>query len=94
MLDGSDGMPIGVTEVRYGLRVDIIAMPAPAVWYTEQGLKRVGPTVFGYVSSLFCMKYVCIGTNAVFKSRSLPNVRSDIGKKGARPWPSIFDMYA
>lgn len=51
MLDGADGMPIGVTEVRYGLRVDIIAMPAPAVWYTEEGLKRAGPTVFGYVSA-------------------------------------------
>lgn len=47
MLDGANGMPIGVTEVRYGLRVDIIAMPAPAVWYTEEGLKRAGPTVFG-----------------------------------------------
>ncbi|KAG8159967.1 hypothetical protein KVR01_010604 [Diaporthe batatas] len=52
MLDGADGMPIGVTEVRYGLRVDIIAMPAPAVWYTEEGLRRVGPTVFGYVAGL------------------------------------------
>ncbi|KAJ0122055.1 hypothetical protein J7T55_002566 [Diaporthe amygdali] len=49
MLDAADGMPIGVTEVRYGLRVDIIAMPAPAIWYTEEGLKRAGPTVFGEV---------------------------------------------
>lgn len=58
MLDGADGNPIGVTEVRYGLRVDIIAMPAPTVWYTEEGLKRAGPTVFGYVttykSQCFC----------------------------------------
>lgn len=53
MLDGADGMPIGVTEVRYGLRVDVIAMPAPAIWYTEEGLKRVGPTVFGYVRESF-----------------------------------------
>ena len=53
MLDGADGMPIGVTEVRYGLRVDIIAMPAPAVWYTEEGLRRAGPTVFGYVCEHF-----------------------------------------
>ncbi|POS81021.1 hypothetical protein DHEL01_v200594 [Diaporthe helianthi] len=52
MLDGADGMPIGVTEVRYGLRVDIIAMPAPAVWYTEEGLRRAGPTVFGYVTTV------------------------------------------
>lgn len=51
MLDGADGMPIGVTEARYGLRVDIIAMPAPAVWYTEEGLKRAGPTVFGYATT-------------------------------------------
>lgn len=51
MLDGADGMPIGVTEARYGLRVDIIAMPAPAVWYTEEGLKRAGPTVFGYTTT-------------------------------------------
>ncbi|KAL2281723.1 hypothetical protein FJTKL_11403 [Diaporthe vaccinii] len=70
MLDGADGMPIGVTEVRYGLRVDIIAMPAPAVWYTMEGLKRAGPTVFG-----------------------LPAIRSEISKKAARPWPSIFDIY-
>lgn len=51
MLDGADGMPIGVTEIRYGLRVDIIAMPAPAVWYTKEGLKRAGPTVFGYATA-------------------------------------------
>ncbi|KAI3391185.1 hypothetical protein diail_7790 [Diaporthe ilicicola] len=55
MLDAADGMPIGVTEVRYGLRVDIIAMPAPAVWYGEEGLKRVGPTVFGYVKDFPCV---------------------------------------
>ncbi|KAG6368882.1 hypothetical protein INS49_003100 [Diaporthe citri] len=70
MLDGADGMPIGVTEVRYGLRVDIIAMPAPAVWYTKEGLKRAGPTVFG-----------------------LPDVRSEVGRKTARSWPSIFAIY-
>lgn len=52
MLDGADGMPTGVTEVRYGLRVDIIAMPAAAVWYTDEGLKRAGPTVFGYVITI------------------------------------------
>lgn len=51
MLDAANGMPIGVTEARYGLRVDIIAMPAPAVWYTEEGLKRAGPTVFGYATT-------------------------------------------
>lgn len=58
MLDGADGMPIGVTEVRYGLRVDIIAMPASAVWYTEEGLIRAGPTVFGYVTTIS----VCSGS--------------------------------
>ncbi|KAI5296216.1 hypothetical protein KEM52_005086 [Ascosphaera acerosa] len=45
---GQDGEAIGSPELRYGLKVDVIAMAAHPLWTsTPQGLKVGGPEFFG-----------------------------------------------
>ena len=44
---GQDGEAIGSQELRYGLRVKVIGMPAHPLWSgTEEGLKVGGPEYF------------------------------------------------
>lgn len=44
---GQDGEGIGSQDLRYGLRVSVIALPAHPLWKTERGLKVGGPEGFG-----------------------------------------------
>ncbi|KAH8655435.1 hypothetical protein BX600DRAFT_469632 [Xylariales sp. PMI_506] len=44
---GQDGEAIGSQELRYGLQVSVIGMPAHPLWKTEKGLKVGGPEGFG-----------------------------------------------
>jgi DUF917 family protein len=44
---GQDGEAIGSQDLRYGLRVSVIALPAHPLWKTERGLKIGGPEGFG-----------------------------------------------
>ena len=44
---GQDGEGIGSQELRYGLRVNVLAMPAHPLWKSAQGLKVGGPEGFG-----------------------------------------------
>ncbi|PHH59956.1 hypothetical protein CDD81_2355 [Ophiocordyceps australis] len=44
---GHDGEAIGSQELRYGLRVNVIALPAHPLWRSERGLKVGGPAGFG-----------------------------------------------
>jgi DUF917 family protein len=44
---GQDGEGIGSQDLRYGLRVNVIALPAHPLWKTEQGIKIGGPEGFG-----------------------------------------------
>jgi DUF917 family protein len=44
---GQDGEAIGSQDLRYGLRVDVIALPAHPLWKSEVGLKVGGPQGFG-----------------------------------------------
>ncbi|OAL50289.1 DUF917-domain-containing protein [Pyrenochaeta sp. DS3sAY3a] len=44
---GQDGEGIGSQDLRYGLRVDVIALPAHPLWKTERGLAVGGPQGFG-----------------------------------------------
>ncbi|KAJ8065044.1 hypothetical protein OCU04_005758 [Sclerotinia nivalis] len=46
-LDIANGAPLGISDYKYGLRVSVIALKAPAVWTTEEGLKMGGPRAFG-----------------------------------------------
>jgi DUF917 family protein len=45
---GQDGEALGSPELRYGLKVKVIGMPAHPLWTsTEKGLKAGGPDFFG-----------------------------------------------
>lgn len=48
VLDTVSGDAIGTETLRYGQRVTVIALPAPAVLTTAKGLQHVGPRAFGY----------------------------------------------
>lgn len=47
-LEEGTAEPILSDSVKYGLRVDLIAIEADPRWVTEQGLSLVGPRCFGY----------------------------------------------
>ncbi|KAH8591720.1 putative hydantoinase/oxoprolinase [Bisporella sp. PMI_857] len=55
---GQDGEAIGSQDLRYGLRVNVIALPAHPLWTTEEGMKVGGPEGFGLK-----MPYVRIDSN-------------------------------
>src|SRR5262249_2548785 len=48
LLEQDKGTPITSASLQYGLRVDLISLPSPEIWTTEEGLKLVGTQYFGY----------------------------------------------
>jgi hypothetical protein len=48
VLDSLSGEAIGTETLRYGQRVTVVALPAPALLTTAKGLEHVGPRAFGY----------------------------------------------
>lgn len=48
VLDTVSGEAIGTETLRYGQRVTVIALRAPAVFLSPRGLELVGPRAFGY----------------------------------------------
>ena len=48
VLDSVSGNAVGTEIIRYGMRVTVVALPAPAVFLTPKGLGHVGPRAFGY----------------------------------------------
>lgn len=46
LLDKETGKPITSESITFGLRVDIISLRGPEIWYCEKGLELVGPKVF------------------------------------------------
>ncbi|KAE9571741.1 hypothetical protein CGMCC3_g12302 [Colletotrichum fructicola] len=44
---GQDGEAIGSQDLRYGLRVNVIGLPAHPLWKTETGMPVGGPKAFG-----------------------------------------------
>jgi uncharacterized protein len=48
LLDSISGEAIGTETLRYGQRVSVVALPAPAILRTPKGLEHVGPRAFGY----------------------------------------------
>ena len=48
LLDSASGEAIGTETVRYGQRVTLIALPAPAILTSPKGLQHVGPRAFGF----------------------------------------------
>jgi len=47
-VDTERGTPVTTEVVRYGLRVTVLGIPAPAQLTTERALRFVGPQAFGY----------------------------------------------
>lgn len=47
-VDVQTGEAITTESLAYGLRVAVVAMPSDTIWYTNEGLKLVGPKVFGF----------------------------------------------
>ncbi|KAL6354068.1 hypothetical protein LRP88_12620 [Fusarium phalaenopsidis] len=47
-LIGMDGYALGTQDIRYGLRVNVMAFVGHPHWYTERGLELGGPKDFGY----------------------------------------------
>jgi len=48
VLESVSGHAVGTETVRYGQRVTVVALPAPAVLTSPRGLEFVGPRAFGY----------------------------------------------
>ena len=48
ILESESGEAIGTETLRYGQRASVIALPAPALLLTPEGLECVGPRAFGY----------------------------------------------
>src|SRR5438132_1664726 len=48
VLDSVNGHGVGTETVRYGQRVTVVALPAPAVLTSPRGLEFVCPRAFGY----------------------------------------------
>ncbi len=48
VLDSVSGEALGTDTVRYGQRVTVIALPAPAILCSPKALTHVGPRAFGY----------------------------------------------
>jgi DUF917 family protein len=48
VVDSLSGEGIGTDVIRYGQRVDVLALPAPEVFLTPAGLDAVGPRAFGF----------------------------------------------
>jgi len=48
VLDADKGEPVTTEEVKYGIRIAVVAMAADPQLKTERALKVVGPRAFGY----------------------------------------------
>ena len=48
LVDSEKGQAVYCEDMRYGLRVAVLAMPAPPEITTPAALKVVGPQAFGY----------------------------------------------
>lgn len=48
VLDSVSGDGIGTDVIRFGQRVTVLALPAPAVFLSPKGLDAVGPRAFGF----------------------------------------------
>ena len=57
-LVGTDGYALGTQDLRYGVRVTVVAFTAHPHWYTEKGIATGGPGEFGYTD----LDFIPLGT--------------------------------
>ena len=48
LMDAESGEAVGTETLRYGQRIAVVALPAPPILSTPEGLAVVGPRAFGY----------------------------------------------
>lgn len=48
LLEQETGTPITTELLQFGLKVNLIALPAPSLWTSPEGLALVGPRQYGY----------------------------------------------
>ncbi len=48
VVDSTTGRAIATEELKYGLRVAVMAWPCDPIWRTPKGLRTAGPEAFGY----------------------------------------------
>lgn len=48
LLEHETGAPVMSESLQFGLKVNLLALPAPAMWTSAEGLSLVGPRHFGY----------------------------------------------
>ncbi len=48
LMEQSSGTLITSENIKYGLEVVVLSLPAPSIWTTKEGLALTGPEVFGY----------------------------------------------
>ncbi|MYI69950.1 MAG: DUF917 domain-containing protein [Boseongicola sp. SB0673_bin_14] len=48
VVDSEDGTPVSTEELKYGIRVATLCLPAPKLLRTESALAVMGPRAFGY----------------------------------------------
>lgn len=48
VLEQETGTAVETSALEYGLKVHLVALPAPSIWTTAEGLQLVGPRSFGY----------------------------------------------
>lgn len=70
IVDSETGRAIGTEELRYGLRIDVLSMPAPVLLRSEIALASVGPRAFGYD-----FDFVPMGVSA--DARAVPHYKED-----------------
>jgi DUF917 family protein len=48
LLEEESGEPLTTDMLAFGLRVAVVALPAPSIWTSPKGLALVGPHAFGF----------------------------------------------
>lgn len=48
LLEEDTGAPVTIEALQFGIKVNLIAIPAPKIWTTPAGLPLVSPRSFGY----------------------------------------------
>ena len=48
IIEKESGQPMPVERLKFGLGVNLVALPSPPIWQTAAGLAVVGPRAFGY----------------------------------------------
>ncbi len=48
LIEMETGFPVTSESLQYGIKVNVIVLPSPALWTTPEGLALVGPRYFGY----------------------------------------------